>query len=429
MPDSGNISMEDLRTIIHGLKMSTFSFIPEEEIRDKVIFMIEELPSPEKLTEYSLDLKNVKNYVGEIMRLIEVGGKRDEGFKVRHEAKKNMPPRYKVLTWRKSMNEKDLTKSLIKMSVYADDRSEPVLAEKAIELAQSINNGVAVGDKELKTFTDAFENSQLHQEAAFGDWWAGIKGGLQGGMQGAKNVGHMVADPAKANASLARAKSYVQNILSGIDGLEKSLSSAQGFVYNPGMKESIGQIIQEISQFKQQVSPQIQATFDNLNNVELQLKQTTVPTGTGQETEKGTEKAEELDAESIKQYVSSNPDKIKEVQQKLEQTPEGQTLWNSLQGVGPDAPFFGGGSPAGTATAPAAAPAAATFAPNDRVQYRTKKGVDKGGVVKQILDDGKVQVQLDGGGIVPAEPNELKKACERYRMHKEASSKKWIRIC
>ena len=102
-----------MRAIIHGLRMSGFSFVGDDEAREKVIFMIGELPTPETLDSMVMapeGLKDVKEQIGQIMRLIEEGGRRDENFKVRFEAKKDIPPRYKVLKWRTAMNKKDLTK-------------------------------------------------------------------------------------------------------------------------------------------------------------------------------------------------------------------------------------------------------------------------------------------------------------------------------
>ena len=62
------------------------------------------------------------------------------------------------------------------------------------------------------------------------------------------------------------------------------------------------------------------------------------------------------------------------------------------------------------------------------MKYVTRDGVEKGGVVKQILPDGRVQVQIDGGGLTPVLPEDLTQACERYRLKKIAEFKKWVRI-
>jgi len=93
--------------------------------------------------------------------------------------------------------------------------------------------------------------------------------------QGAKNIGHMVADPAKTGAAMGKAKRFLDGITQNLTGLETSLKEAQNFVYNQGMKQTIGQILQTLGTFKQngaQVSKQLQ-------EIEMNLKQTTVPTG------------------------------------------------------------------------------------------------------------------------------------------------------
>ena len=140
MPETNqSLGVRDLRAIIHGLKMAGFSDIAEEQIREQISFLIEDLPSPETLDTMGAStegLDGIREQVGAIMRLVELGSKQDEGFKVRYEAKKDMPPRYKVLKWRSTVSYNDLTKSLIKMSVFADDHNVPVVAEKAIQLAK-----------------------------------------------------------------------------------------------------------------------------------------------------------------------------------------------------------------------------------------------------------------------------------------------------
>ena len=93
MPDQEqSLSIQDLRAIIHGLRMSGFSFVGDEGVRDKITYMIEDLPNPEGLTgmaDSPVDVKHVQQQVGEIMRLIEMGGTRNQDSRVRYEAKTN----------------------------------------------------------------------------------------------------------------------------------------------------------------------------------------------------------------------------------------------------------------------------------------------------------------------------------------------------
>jgi hypothetical protein len=160
------LGIEDLRVIIHGLRMSTFSFIEDEDIQDQVSHMIEELPSPEQLNELcgkSADLKYLRDKLGYIMNVIEGGGCKDEAFKARYESKKDMPPRYKVLKWRGAMN-KTLTSGLIKMSSFADAHSNPLIAEKAIVLAKKSSSG-DVSEEELRIFMADCKNAGFEREA------------------------------------------------------------------------------------------------------------------------------------------------------------------------------------------------------------------------------------------------------------------------
>ena len=130
-----NLSLQDLRAIIHGLKMSGFAFIEDEDTRYNITCMVSDLPCPEELLcmcEKPDELKSVREYVGEIMKIIDFGGSRDESFKIRYEAKKDMPPRYNVLKWRKSMNKKDMAKNLITASTYADENGDSLLQKRPI---------------------------------------------------------------------------------------------------------------------------------------------------------------------------------------------------------------------------------------------------------------------------------------------------------
>ncbi|MFA7219231.1 MAG: hypothetical protein WC119_01845 [Synergistaceae bacterium] len=456
-----NLSVQDLRAIIHGLRMKEFS-IDDEDASDQIHFMIKGLPTPETLDSMVNapgELKDVQDTVGEIMRLIELGGRRDESFKVRYEAKKDMPPRYKVLTWRTAMNQNDLTKKLIKASVYADEKNEPLVAEQALKLAKKVRDG-AVTDEDILSFNTAISKTSLEKEAGMGEFMAGLKGGLGGAMQGAKNFGHAVAgDPFSASKALAKARYWMGNVVKGLDGLKESLNGAINFVYDTKMKSDLQNVLGIVNDFGSN-APQLS---QQLNSFEMDLKRqwSPIPTeqggqagqsGQAAQGAQGTEGAQGTIFDQTGQ-PQVNPQRAQELQDKMS---VGDVAKAVLPG-GPDADVFnpsntpssgggvGGGepavtgvpstmegpsgAPAGTPEAPAGAPTGApTFNPGQKVKYRTRGGADKAGTVKQVLPNGKVQVQLDGGGLVPADSKELALACERYRIHKQAQSKRWVRI-
>ena len=79
------VTLQDLRAIIHGLKMATFSFV-EEGALTEIKSMIKSLPSPEGINALEPGMvKSVQADIGNIMRLIEVYGKRDMEYKTRYK--------------------------------------------------------------------------------------------------------------------------------------------------------------------------------------------------------------------------------------------------------------------------------------------------------------------------------------------------------
>lgn len=106
MPTEPKLSIEEIRTIIHGLKMSGLSFI-EEGAKEEIQAMINALPSSEmidKLAQTPASIKHLLRDVGNIMKIIEMYGKRDIEYKTRYKSRTGLPPRYKVLDWKKSFN-------------------------------------------------------------------------------------------------------------------------------------------------------------------------------------------------------------------------------------------------------------------------------------------------------------------------------------
>jgi hypothetical protein len=97
-----NIELQDMMSIIHGLRMSGLSFV-ETDALDEINSRIKDLPSSEALAGVYSDPREVKGLcaeVGRIMELIDHYGNRNEEFKARYNAKTNLPPRYKNLKWK-----------------------------------------------------------------------------------------------------------------------------------------------------------------------------------------------------------------------------------------------------------------------------------------------------------------------------------------
>jgi len=438
MPDTDqSLGIQDLRAIIHGLRMSGFSFMGDNDIREKVSFMIQDLPSPETLDsmiESPDDLRHIQENVGEIMKLIEMGGARDENFKVRYEAKTDIPPRYKVLKWRTAMKQNELTKNLIKVSMYADDKSEPQIAEQAIRLAQKVKDG-SVTEADVKSFETSFESSNLHQEAALSDWWAGMKGGAGAFGQEVKNVGHGWVDPSKVGAGLARSKSIMESIIKNVTALQQSLNQSQEWVQDPAYKQDLTNILNIVQPF----TTNSQGILNKLNEIEVNYKRTKVPVGP--DGQQSSVPVGQDSAQEVGDVAEASPERIQELQNQVgAPTQPGGNIWEQMGQALPgspdaditnlqtQAPDVAPGSRPEPATREqpnqitAPTPATGKFIPGERV--KTPKG---DGTVVQHNDNGTVVVKYDTGAQgAPSESKVERLAASDVR--RIASSKKWVRV-
>jgi hypothetical protein len=196
MDEPHNISTKDLRTMIHGLKMTGFAFVDKDALQ-QIELRIKDLPPPEELERIndSNELKHIIKEVGEIMRLVEIYGKRGHEYKVRHKSKTGLPPRYKVLEWSKNMNKASIVKEFVKVSEKADGLGNVKVASKLIVCAKRIrDNTIEIKDiedieREMK-LSGMEKELALMKEAGFMDVMKGI------GNMG-KDVGQAVSNKAK----------------------------------------------------------------------------------------------------------------------------------------------------------------------------------------------------------------------------------------
>ena len=165
---SFDVTLQDLRAIIHGLKMFSLSFV-EEKALTEINSMIKALPSPETInTLRPGDVKSLQNNVGQIMRLIEIYGKRDMELKTRYKARTGLPPRYKVLDWRVNMEQKarDITRSMIKTSAAVDDLGYGDIADRFIKCAKKVEAN-EINEFELAKITaDTLDRIGFTKEAS-----------------------------------------------------------------------------------------------------------------------------------------------------------------------------------------------------------------------------------------------------------------------
>jgi hypothetical protein len=140
------VTLEELRDIILGLRLSNFSYIDRDAL-DEINAMIKTLPSAEALSKmemYPESIEKIQADVGKIMRLIEIYGKRGPEHRARYKSRTGLPPRYKVLEWRSAMNLKlaknELIKDIIKLSKEADDDGLERLSSDLISIAKKVKS-------------------------------------------------------------------------------------------------------------------------------------------------------------------------------------------------------------------------------------------------------------------------------------------------
>lgn len=144
-----DVTLERLKIIIHGLRMSTFVFVEDNAI-DEIKSMIKALPLPEEIDKLVLlpaAIKNLQRDIGNIMRIIELYGKRDIEFKTRYKSRTGLPPRYKVLDWKEKSAmshttiKSSLVRNLVKLSAQMDEEDRWTLSQELINCSKKIQNG------------------------------------------------------------------------------------------------------------------------------------------------------------------------------------------------------------------------------------------------------------------------------------------------
>ena len=161
------VTLQNLRAIIHGLKMASFSFV-EEKALSEINSMIKSLPGPETINTLDPgDVKSLQNSVGKIMRLVELYGKRDMEYKTRYKSRTGLPPRYKVLDWRCAMEQKarDITRNMIKTSAVADELGYGDIADRLIRCAKKVQSNEVSPVDLAKITADTLDRIGFSEEA------------------------------------------------------------------------------------------------------------------------------------------------------------------------------------------------------------------------------------------------------------------------
>ena len=303
MENNQLINAAELRIIILGLKMAEFSFIDDEKTCDKVKFMIEELPSAEKLNECLEkpgELEKIREKVGCVMSIIENAGRKDETFKAHYEAKKQIPPRYQVLKWRSAMN-KDLVKGLIRISSVADEKERFEIADKSIVLAKKMVDN-KINSKDILNLISECKTAGLEKEANwFTDMWNQWTGHPGRGIQ--RDIEKQKKQDQKQQQKITQTTldslAYLSEIAQNEQYDTGEIAQLINSVEDPNVQTKLQQYSEHIANLEQEFSQWVQG----LSNEAQQMIQTYRETG-GQAFFKGEQEIQEESEGAIEDVTS-----------------------------------------------------------------------------------------------------------------------------
>ena len=242
-----NLSIQDLRAMIHGLRMANFAFV-DQDAKDQIIMKIQSLPNPEmlgKIADTPKDFEKVVKQVGEIMKMIEIYSKRDGEYRARFKSKKKLPPRYKVLEWKnKKMETSNTVKTLVKFSARMDEMGIEKLAEKSLVCAKKIQD-MTLAQADVDDFIKEAGNPM----------WSGIKDMFEGA-RGQYNVGNLAQQ--------------LKNIVTKLDAIKINLKKREPRIKLEHQKERLKKIEEQIK-YMIEIG---KANYTNLDQVE---KETAAP--------------------------------------------------------------------------------------------------------------------------------------------------------
>jgi len=241
--DKIQLTIDDLKKIIHGLHMASFSFV-EDDAMDEIKLMIKALPLPEQVDKMVMTPKaihNVQVAIGRIMKLIELYGKRDMEYKVRYKSRTNLPPRYKVLDYKGSnMKSREEVKSnlaidLVKLSSEADEMGYGEIASKLLKCAK-----MTVSEPMIK-------------EAQFGalkDMWQGVKNvgkgvgqGIGKGVEKVRGVGQNI----KETYQVGKFSNNLKRIIDEISKIATEVNGVISKTVDPNKKQQLSDMVEKLS--------------------------------------------------------------------------------------------------------------------------------------------------------------------------------------
>jgi hypothetical protein len=153
-----NIELDDMMTIVHGLKMSGLASI-EPDALDPINERIKNLPSSEEMPDIYTNGREVERLcteVGRIMELIDYYGTKGSEYTSRYKAKTGLPPRYKNLEWKKAGTKNMKIKKKAEMDAFTDASTQ---MEAMISELYDIPNQLDTIINETESFSQNFNNN------------------------------------------------------------------------------------------------------------------------------------------------------------------------------------------------------------------------------------------------------------------------------
>jgi len=267
-----DVTLQDLRAIIHGLKMTSLSFV-EPEALDEIEAMIKSLPGAEELNQYAMDppsLKQLQAQIGGIMRIIELYSKRDSEYKTRYKSRTGLPPRYPVLEWRDQMPiaasktsktnkmeiKNSLVKNLIRLSQDIDNEGLFNFASSLLSCAKDIRDNNNIPIKNLYIATKTYvKKAGLHQV------------GLRKEAQALTDIDMDMGD---IRNGFAQVQAWFDNIQEALQQKSQYLGShpkTQVFL------KQLGEIWQQVAQLKESTNAQVDQIDQNASVIEKGMEE------------------------------------------------------------------------------------------------------------------------------------------------------------
>ena len=284
-----SITVGELKVIIHGLKMSMLTFV-EEGACDEIKAMISALPESEAIDALSavpMAINNLQKDIGNIMRLIELYGKRDVEYKTRYKSRTGLPPRYKVLEWRGAMKQsanKKLIGYLIKTSSVVDNMGYGDISEQFLKFAKNAMNDSLSAMDLINVTADTFNKIGFTDDAnkirkiaqTYDLGTQDITDGIQQLNQVINSVYNIVKQRGEQLKNIPSAK----NVATLLGNLQASIAGFYTSIQKP-VKE-LEKALPQIQQATEAALPT--SVHDKLDNKVYKIQWTDVDPQTGEQT-------------------------------------------------------------------------------------------------------------------------------------------------